>query len=145
MEKVSNIAKQVRKIFVEEKDDLNIPFFYSFPKNCCQGASCFFALILQDTCPDKTIMVVHGTDEDEPEHHFWVEVEGLVYDLTADQFENVLYPVYGSQKHPLNHRFLTQKRSFVSTFYTHYCDHCLEYEKSREVHNILKQKIKLGS
>lgn len=143
MQNVKNLAERIRNIFEEKKASLGIPFFYDFPQNCCEGASCFLALILVDKFPDKRILVIHGSDKDRVENHFWIDVDGLIFDLTIDQFNSFTSPVYGELEHPLKERFPITESYFVPDFFQHYVKDCLELERSNMIYSNLKQQIKL--
>lgn len=98
-------AKVVREVFLEYRDSIDLPFFYSFPKNSCESASYFLAALLAQKFPEKEFFVVHGYQHRTDENHFWVEVDGKIIDITADQFKGVKEPLYGVDIHPLVNKF----------------------------------------
>ncbi|WP_149330709.1 MULTISPECIES: hypothetical protein [Citrobacter] len=114
-------ARDLRLVFDHthsELDETGIPFFYSFPKNACQGASVFLGLFFTWLYPGAVICIVKGSHRTKDEHHYWVELNARVYDLTNDQFEPWLgetyqglnAPVYATKKHPLRNYFFYKKR-----------------------------------
>lgn len=105
MNEIIEFSKRIRGIFEKRAGELNLPFFDDFPKNCCEGASVLLAVLLFDEFPDRTVKVVHGENEEGDEHHFWVEVDGCIFDLTIDQFKGIANPVYGVSIHPMEHEF----------------------------------------
>lgn len=123
---INKLALDVRAIFEEHcqiLNDLSFPFFFDFPKNSCQSASVFFGVCLKQLFPDLDVKIVHGrTRGDSDHHHFWVEVNEKIYDLTLDQFQSWLgerydglnHPVYDVKKHPLAGYFFYKERSNVS-------------------------------
>ncbi|MFS1908099.1 hypothetical protein BCU30_018325 [Vibrio lentus] len=103
-------SKMVREVFLENKENIDLPFFYSFPKNSCESASYFLAALLAQKFPDKEFLVVHGYKHSSDEHHYWVEVDGRVIDITADQFNKVREPIYGADSHPLEGKFVPDSK-----------------------------------
>ena len=122
MKSLDDIAKKFRATFETEHSNIKLPFFEDFPKNCCEGASCFLAFYLMDKYPEKDVSVIHGKSSDGIENHYWVEVDGFIYDLTADQFEEVDKPIYGAKHHPLSHWFCVTSSQFASCFFGEYAD-----------------------
>lgn len=82
---------------------IRFPFAYSFPQNCCEGASRIFSYLVAEKY-DRSAEVIKGTKPRKNEHHFWVRCEGLLYDLTAHQFSG-RRPILGAERH-----------SFLETF-----------------------------
>lgn len=128
-------AIDLRLVFDQTHDELNetgIPFFYSFPKNSCQGASVFLGLFFTWLYPSAVISIVKGSHPTRDEHHYWVELNAKVYDLTNDQFESLLgetyqdlnAPVYATKKHPLqNYFFYKKKESAIHAYVTFVSGH----------------------
>ncbi|AXF77165.1 hypothetical protein LU604_03510 [Erwinia tracheiphila] len=125
-------AKDLRLVFENthnELDEIGIPFFYSFPKNSCQGASVYLSLFLTWIFPDASISVVKGSNRKRDEHHYWVELNNEVYDLTNDQFDDWLgeryhgldLPVYAEKKHPLRNYFFYKEREPAIYAYATFC------------------------
>lgn len=86
-------ARDLRLVFDhthDELDETGIPFFYSFPENAGQGASVFLGLFFTWLYPGAVINIVKGSHRTRGEHHYWVELNARVYDLTNDQFESRL-------------------------------------------------------
>lgn len=125
---VTKLAKDLRSVFEENFDyfdESGVPFFGMFPENCCQGASVFLGMLLSHFFTRDIIKVVHGSTRNRLYHHFWVEVDSKIYDLTLDQFyknmgdkyTGIEYPAYGEDKHPLRHYFFfKEKMSAVLAF-----------------------------
>lgn len=131
-----NLALDIRAVFErhhELLDDLSFPFFSQFPTNSCQSASVFLGICLQQLFPEKTVKIIHGTTRgDDNYHHFWVEVDKKVYDLTLDQFQSWLggrfdgisKPIYSEKKHPLaNYFFYKQRDDITDAFVTFVTQH----------------------
>jgi len=54
-----------------------------------------------------TVTVVKGDTRDRRESHYWLEIDGLIYDLTQDQFQETL----GSRFEGIDPRYTGQKAS----------------------------------
>jgi len=106
-------AKSVRKIFENNKDTIDLPFLYSFPINSCEAVSIYFAFLMMEKFPNASVEVIHAWNSDD-EHHYWVEAEGLVYDITADQFPEVPGAYYGVPTSPLLSMFSRTERKTAS-------------------------------
>jgi hypothetical protein len=143
MDKVTKIAQSLRKIYVEERSNLKLPFFYSFPKNSCESASIFLALILKTQFHTKAIEIVHGKNIEERENHFWVTVDGYIYDLTVDQFDGISSPIYCEESHPMDNYFTLTSSKPIFLAFQKYSKTVLEIEKSRPILRELQQLIEL--
>ena len=120
-EVVAKLARDLRRVLDNHGqylDDSGVPFFNMFPENCCQGASVFFGMLLSHFFTRNAIKVVHGSTRNRLFHHFWVEVDSKVYDLTVEQFHETMgfkypgieSPVYGKDKHPLRKYFFYKEK-----------------------------------
>lgn len=76
------------------------PFSYSYPRNCCESVSLILAYLLEEKYSLTDVAVIKGTRPRKHEHHFWVMVGDLCYDLTAHQFPK-RKPIIGLLAHPL--------------------------------------------
>lgn len=122
------LSRDLRHVLEDNRDYLEeagVPFFGMFPDNCCQGASVFLGVLLSHYQPRGATKVIHGSTRNRMYHHFWVEVNSKVYDLTIDQFYKNLgvkysgidEPIYGDDKHPLRkYFFYKEKMSAVVAF-----------------------------
>lgn len=61
-------------------------FSHSYPRNCCESVSLILTYLLEGKYRLDNVKIVKGTKRDVYEHHFWVTVGPLHYDLTAHQF-----------------------------------------------------------
>ncbi|MFA6040957.1 MAG: hypothetical protein WC733_05610 [Methylophilus sp.] len=141
MKKLIEYAKNVRLFFEREKETIELPFFYSFPKNSCEGASCILARLFMEKFPELCVEVIHGKNETDTENHFWVEVDGYVYDITGDQFDEITSPVYGQARHPMAHHFSSTKRYFASLFFIEYTKHAIDMEYANKAYNYIKMGL----
>ena len=97
-------AVKVRNIFENNGQDIDLPSFWRFPVGCCEGASLFLGKVLHDLFPKSIIEYVKGYSRD-GEMHFWLLVDGLIFDLTADQFPSIKAPILGMSCSPLTTKF----------------------------------------
>lgn len=152
---VEQLARSTRSVFELHYESLTgLPFFTSFPLNCCQGASVVFGMLVSLLPTQHTVTVVKGDTRDRRESHYWLEIDGLIYDLTLDQFQETLgsrfdgidVPLYGAAKHPLRmHFFYKERQSAVLAFRTF----CQKHANTEEVdaalqfvrHELAKMKI----
>ncbi|MFC5374787.1 hypothetical protein ACFPIF_19690 [Brevundimonas faecalis] len=61
------------------------PFGYSYPQNCCESVSLILTYLLEAKYGLDNVQIIKGTNH-RHEHHLWVMVGDLIYDLTAQQF-----------------------------------------------------------
>ncbi|XPF93219.1 hypothetical protein ACM9HF_14475 [Colwellia sp. RE-S-Sl-9] len=126
MEALIKFSKNIRCIFESKKDQIDLPFFYSFPKNSCQSATCFHAILVREKF--QHMQVVHGYNREGDENHYWLEVEGLVFDITCDQFETISIPIYGVKAHPMAAYFNHVNRFSVVNFVVNYLENVADIE-----------------
>jgi hypothetical protein len=108
-----NLSKSIRIFFETYKDEIEMQGFTAFPKNSCQGASLLLGMMLREKFPSSKIAYVKGADINSF-CHYWLEVDGLVFDITADQFEGLSQPVYGDAHQPLIEIFPILSRKPIS-------------------------------
>lgn len=120
---IEQLAKATRHIFECHHDKLNegLPFFSTFPLNCCQGASIVFGLFVTQLYPQLNVTVIRGSTRNREASHYWLEIDRRVYDVTLDQFSNQFAemntPLFGSVKHPLRTYFFYKERmSIIEAF-----------------------------
>lgn len=71
-----------------------------FPRGCCDDATDLFAHHLWKTFGVKTVRADGSYYDDNPENsiwHTWLEVDGIIIDLTADQFPEYKSTYVGEQ------------------------------------------------
>ncbi|MGR6858961.1 hypothetical protein ACU5EH_00685 [Aliivibrio salmonicida] len=105
-----DFSEKVRKVFLQHRDVIELPFFHRFPINSCESASYFLGVLLANNFPDKDVVIVEGYEHKSDERHFWVEVDGQIIDITADQFPSVSKPIYGGSIHPLAKKFKSDSK-----------------------------------
>ena len=128
MESLVKYSESIRLVFEQNKQNIDLPFFYSFPRNACESAACFHSMLIQAKFPNLQIEVLHGYNRDEEEHHYWLEVDSLIFDITCDQFEGIPNPIYASPKHPMSDYFTIIERFSVMDFIVNYLQTAVDVE-----------------
>ncbi|WP_133468026.1 hypothetical protein [Paraglaciecola marina] len=129
---IVEIAKIVRNVFLDNRDELDIPHFFSFPENCCEGASLFLGYYLFLRFPDNKFEIIRGLTESAYDHvyHLWLEVDGHIFDLTIDQFPEYENPIFNSQQpHPMSDIFIEDKRLALIIYLDYYFNKVVESER----------------
>jgi hypothetical protein len=104
---IVDLGMKIRSIYEQGAADKFALFMgsFEFPKNSCEGASRVFAHIVNTLYPSCEIHLVEGCDHPSDDRHYWVLVDGLVYDLTCDQFEGFSTIILGNSSNPLSKKF----------------------------------------
>ncbi|MBH2875850.1 hypothetical protein I5L47_25270 [Serratia marcescens] len=98
-------------------------------------------MCLKQVFPDAEVKIVRGTTRgDDKYHHYWVEVDKKIYDLTLDQFEKwlepkfsgVSKPIYSEKIHPLAKYYFYKKKYNITDAFV---DFITEYANLNEVLN----------
>jgi len=95
-----SVSKRLLKFFEKNKNTIDLPFFHSFPKNCCEEASLILGSLLKDEYPSVNVKYVEGQNQN-GQLHYWIEADDLIFDITVDQFSNIPNPLFGKKQHPL--------------------------------------------
>lgn len=104
---IIELAKHIRAIYEKAKEDKFYLFMgsFQFPKNSCEGSSRIFAYIVQNLYLDADVKIIKGYCYSKNEYHYWTLVNGLVYDLTCDQFEDFNSVILGEERTSLSEEF----------------------------------------
>ncbi|WFC30143.1 hypothetical protein PT008_08105 [Proteus mirabilis] len=133
--KYIEVAKLLHTIFQQYHERMDLPFFCTYPLNCCQGASILLGQLILDLHPNAEITIVKGSSRKDDNHHYWLEVDKKIFDLTVEQFVswmNKKYhcpasPIYGDKKHPLaGYFFYKQLFSFDEAYQVFITKHANE-------------------
>ena len=71
---------------------------HAYPKNSCESVSLILTYLLEEKYKLDNVTIIKGTREDVYEHHYWVMVCDLIYDLTVHQFPGQS-PIIGASTH----------------------------------------------
>lgn len=87
---------QLAKVFREAFDDADLSqalgFLPNFPSGCCSWASIFIGHYLKNECglsPQR----IHSARHINGGQHEWLILNGIIIDITADQFDDAPSPV----------------------------------------------------
>jgi len=145
--------REVLETHSDELQEMNLPFFFSFPENCCQGASVLLGVLIHQFFRKCSVRVIKGTtritEPDGDYHHFWVEVSGRVYDLTLDQFVDLLQdryseidrPIFGAIKHPLAGHFYFKKRNSPEAAMREFVTYAANLDEVEKVYKFCIEKL----
>ncbi len=100
------IATAVRDILIDEgknetlasvvdSESKRIPFLHKFPSDCCEPATYLLGAAINTIHPNSDILIYTGKYKNI--NHFWLTVDGLIFDITIDQFKNIKEPIIGSR------------------------------------------------
>lgn len=117
-----DIVCKARHVFDEHADELcndNGKLFNEFPLGTCDYTSSLLGQYLFNHHGLIGIRAVKGctdTDTDYGRGHVWLELDGLIIDITADQFDDFSQKVYIDKDRSFHSQFEGQKDfSFYST------------------------------
>ncbi len=82
-----------------------LPFAHSFPKNCCERSAALLTVALANKYCEAKVLYVKGRNPRSGKMHFWVEVESIVLDVTAHQFDGFDGPLICPSPSPLEATF----------------------------------------
>ena len=109
-------AELFRKATDEAK--WNIPTKYrmhGFPRGCCDDATDLFAHYLNQKYGIQTTRVdgEYYTDHiEERDWHTWLEVDGLIVDLTADQYPEYYKRIYVGSYDDFHNRYEMKRQTY---------------------------------
>ncbi|MGP7732916.1 hypothetical protein [Oceanimonas smirnovii] len=130
MENIFWVARRVRECFESRGFVSVFPLFEMFPCHCCEHSSMLFGYYLSLAFPEKEIMLIRGCHRGryDKEYHFWLEVDGNIFDLTLDQFEGYSSPLFSASYHPLKEYFEEDVRTPVLEHFSHYISKVVNIE-----------------
>jgi len=101
---ISDIESHLKtpvSIFENDADVREMPFMWQFPKNCCERIAALLCETLKRKYPDAQVVYVTGENPKTGEMHFWVEINDIVVDATAHQFNEIENPLVCYKPSPL--------------------------------------------
>jgi len=107
---MNKIALKLREFLIVNCKNLDLHRVRLFPHGSCETSSLLLGKILQDVFPMEDIYFVEGTNSQQNEQHYWIEVRDQVFDITADQFEEVNEPSFGNVIDHIQERFDVKER-----------------------------------
>lgn len=145
--KLTSDLRRILEINYAELDPIGFPFINMFPCNCCRGTSVYSGLIANKYFSEHKINIVSGTNPDQSNGHYWIEIDDKIYDLTIDQFlswDNLKeqcpdYPIYALDAHPLESHFCHKVNYSPIEAFSFYC---CELAESKDVITMYDALIK---
>lgn len=120
MDEVIALAQQFRKVAKKKELTELLSIFNYFPRGCCEHSSVLFGYYIDLYFPQLGVEIIRGKDIENGGYHFWLEINGKVFDLTIDQFEEADTPVYGLEQHPMSDIFCEDYRETLRTYTDYY-------------------------
>ena len=153
MTKYIKLASDLREILENthvKLDSMGFPHFSDFPVNSCQGGSILLGLEASQNFSTSKVEIVLGSTRKRDVHHYWVEIDNKVYDLTIDQFSSLIdkkyqcptKPVYAAKKHPLRNYFFYKKRYAPIEAFSIFCDGYANLKDVISVLSLVKKELK---
>jgi len=105
-------AMKIRELFNKAQGNIDLPGFWRFPTGACEGATLFLGNILKELFPESEITYVKGY-KPSGSMHFWLDVDGFIYDITADQFPEIEAPIFGGETQPLEAIFSRLEKTAI--------------------------------
>lgn len=138
---IIEIATRFRKVVTDGELEDVLPLFSYYPSNCCEHSSVLFGYYLSLLLPNLQIEIIRGTDTQS--YHFWLEIDGLVYDLTLDQFDEFDLPIYAEHKHPFRATYVEDKRILLENYIPYYLDKCLDSKSLKKALLLIIKNVSL--
>ncbi|HHR6573946.1 TPA: hypothetical protein ACS8DH_001394 [Providencia alcalifaciens] len=146
------LASDLREILERthtKLDSMGFPHFSDFPVNSCQGGSILLGLEASQNFSTSKVEIVLGSTRKRDVHHYWVEIDNKVYDLTIDQFSSSIdkkyqcpiNPVYAAKKHPLRNYFFYKKRYTPIAAFSIFCDGYANLRDVIKVQRLVKKEL----
>ncbi|MBW8185599.1 hypothetical protein [Shewanella nanhaiensis] len=117
---ITRLSKRLRRVYERQASKIELPHFSHFPKNSCQLASLYLGVLINRQFPTVYIELIHGRHRLKEENHYWLEVSGFSYDITADQFDDINEPIYAGLSNPLSTHFSPYHSTEVMQAFSEY-------------------------
>jgi len=110
---IKELAIKTREFLVNNCKTVDLHMVGRFPFNSCETTSLLLGKAISDIHPSKEVLYVDGSCKNGKGRHFWIEVDGLCFDLTADQFKNIKLPFFGVDQNEHSKYFLADTKSNI--------------------------------
>lgn len=108
-------CKIIRNILEKNKNNMDVEWFKFFPRGCCKEAS----LVLAKHLHKKEFGIADIIcGERNCETHIWLEIEGVIVDITADQFEDIDEAVIVVESSIFHDKFEKKGKSKYTDYFT---------------------------
>jgi hypothetical protein len=122
---------KARRVFEQHHDYISKIFFNNFPNGSCGPSADILAQYLSSK-GIKDIEYVYG--ENNSKSHGWLEIEGLIIDITGDQFDDGVEGVYISTNRDFHDKFSPLKRNINPGVFGVLCDSYNKFKKLMDAH-----------
>jgi hypothetical protein len=93
---IQEIAQSFREAFLAVDLSDAPGSLKTFPGGCCNWASWMLGHYLKFECGLESVEIqAQRPGSDGTSGHVWIEVDGLIIDITSDQFDDCPEPIYG--------------------------------------------------
>ena len=113
IEQLKKEAIKARKVMENHKHELDDSLFDKFPIGACGNTSFIFGKWLKEK-GFKEVKYVVGYRK-KWKSHAWLEINGLIIDITADQFEEGMEPIFIGKNRDFHDTFENQVKSEPTT------------------------------
>lgn len=107
IDNIRECAAEANKLLLAQSSSIDAPFLYSYPYSCCDIISTHLSFILKYK---YDVRIAKAYNKNNDEWHYWLEMEGLVLDLTAHQFPQYNAPLICLIPSPLERQFKDVER-----------------------------------
>jgi hypothetical protein len=83
---MNNIAKCLRSYLESNCHTVKLPFIHKFPNDCCEVTTLLLSLAISRGKENTPYFIGKGYDRENDIWHYWLESDGGIIDITADQF-----------------------------------------------------------
>ena len=135
---LTKIAKAFREAFETIGRSYGFGFFPSFPEGCCTWASIFVGNFLIEEyglCPLRT----HSDSLHSGISHEWVLLEGIIIDITADQFDDSAGSVIVKKESAWHKKLKVSEISYYSQVSKY--DNPHEPHKVSDIYKSIKSRV----
>jgi hypothetical protein len=117
------LATRFRTAIIESEPRSLIGSLTNYPNGACEDASYLLARYFADQGCGEFEFVL-GVRKQKSHSHAWLEQEGLIVDITADQFKGMNSGVFVSQNGSWHRQFIEENR--------HIADYVIRYRNSTD-------------
>lgn len=147
MQNITNLARTFRNAIEISDIEEILPFFSSFPWNCCEHTAVLFGFYSKLIYPNLKVEVIRGCSDsiNGIEYHLWLELNNRIFDLTIDQFDGYSEPIYCAKNNPISDEFIEDKRILIYEYMDYYFEKVLERPRfTRALLEIVSKLKELG-
>jgi hypothetical protein len=103
--KIMGLAQLIKNHLHINREKIDLPFIYDFPKNSCEIASIVLGLSIIRVCQKSNLYIISGYCKNSDEYHYWLESDDLIIDITCSQFLNIEDVCFSPETYPLSKKY----------------------------------------